>query len=261
MATVQSKDGTAISFDKIGRGEPVIMVDGALCSRGFGPLPKIGKMLSENFTVINYDRRGRNESGNTLPYSVDREIEDIEALLTEAGGSAYVVGFSSGAALALNAAAKGANIRKLVLYEAPYVLNQGGHNPPIDTAEQLSQLIAAGKRGDAVKFFMKDMVGLPAFMPFIMSLLPVWSKLKAVAHTLPYDAATLGGFAIPLKMAATVTTPTLVVGGEKSPISLRNAVQKLADAIPGSERMTLKGQTHNVSAKAIVPVLKDYFKK
>ena len=103
MATVQSKDGTAISFDKIGRGEPVIMVDGALCSRGFGPLPKIGKMLSENFTVINYDRRGRNESGNTLPYSVDREIEDIEALLTEAGGSAYVVGFSSGAALALNA--------------------------------------------------------------------------------------------------------------------------------------------------------------
>jgi pimeloyl-ACP methyl ester carboxylesterase len=261
MATVKSKDGTTIGFDKIGKGEPLIMVDGAMCSRAFGPIPKMGKMLAENFTVINYDRRGRNESGNTLPYSVDREIEDIEALITEAGGSAYVVGFSSGAALALNAAAKGANIRKLVLYEAPYVMNQGGHNPPIDTEAQLTQLIAAGKRGDAVKFFMKDMVGIPAFVPFIMSLLPVWSKLKSVAHTLPYDAAILQGFTIPTQMAATITTPTLVVGGEKSPISLRNAVEKLAKAIPRSQRMVLKGQNHNVAPKAIVPVLEEYFKR
>ncbi len=261
MATVKSKDGTTIGFDKIGKGEPLIMVDGAMCSRAFGPTPKMAKILSEQFTVFHYDRRGRNESGNTLPYSVDKEIEDIEALVTEAGGSAYVVGFSSGAALALNAAAKGVNIRKLVLYEAPYVMNQGGHNPPIDTETQLNQLVAAGKRGDAVKFFMKDMVGIPAFVPFIMSLLPIWPKLKAVAHTLPYDAAILQGFTIPTKMAATVTTPTLVAGGEKSPVSLRNAVQKLADAIPGSQRIMLKGQTHNVSAKAIVPVLIDYFKK
>jgi pimeloyl-ACP methyl ester carboxylesterase len=238
MATVKSKDGTTIGFDKIGKGEPLIMVDGAMCSRAFGPIPKMGKMLAENFTVINYDRRGRNESGNTLPYSVDREIEDIEALITEAGGSAYVVGFSSGAALALNAAAKGANIRKLVLYEAPYVMNQGGHNPPIDTEAQLTQLIAAGKRGDAVKFFMKDMVGIPAFVPFIMQ-----------------------GFTIPTQMAATITTPTLVVGGEKSPISLRNAVEKLAKAIPRSQRMVLKGQNHNVAPKAIVPVLEEYFKR
>jgi pimeloyl-ACP methyl ester carboxylesterase len=260
MPTVKSKDGTSIGYTKTGTGAPIILVDGAMCSRAFGPLPKMAEMLSANFTVYHYDRRGRNESGDTLPYSVDREVEDLEALINDAGEPVYITGFSSGAALALNAAAKGLNIKKLVLYEAPYVMNQGGHNPPIDTAAQLSQLIAAGKRADAVKFFMKDMVGIPAFVPFIMSLLPVWSKLKAVAHTLPYDAAILQGFTIPTKIAAAVTIPTLVVNGEKSPVSLRNASQKLAKAIPGAQLKALKGQTHNVSAKAIVPVLMEYFK-
>ncbi|HXB12713.1 MAG TPA: alpha/beta hydrolase [Bacteroidia bacterium] len=260
MAKVISKDGTPIGFDKIGKGEPLIMVDGAMCSRAFGPIPKMGKMLADHFTVINYDRRGRNESGNTLPYSVEREVEDIDALIKEAGGSAHLVGFSSGAALVLNAAAKGLNIKKTVLYEAPYVMNQGGHNPPKDTEAQLKQLVASGRMGDAVKFFMKDMVGMPAFFPAIMSLLPVWSKLKSVAHTLPYDAAILGDFTIPVVMAATVITPALVVGGEKSPIGLRNAVIKLAEAMPNAKQKLLKGQNHNVSAKAIVPVLVEYFK-
>lgn len=260
MAKVTSKDGTSIGFDKRGKGQPLIIVDGAMCSRAFGPTGKMGKMLAENFTVINYDRRGRNESGDTLPYSVEREVEDIAALINDVGGPAFVVGFSSGAALALRAAAAGLNIKKLVLYEPPYIVNMGGHTPPADAEAQFKRLVAEGRRSSAVKFFMKDLVGMPGIIPVIMTLTPVWSKLKAVAHTLPYDAAIMEGFTLPVKMAASVTTPTLVMSGEKSPIALRNAAQEIAEAIPNAQRKILIGQKHNVSAKAIVPVLVEYFK-
>jgi pimeloyl-ACP methyl ester carboxylesterase len=261
MATVISKDGTKIAFDKTGSGEPLILVDGALCSRAFGPTPKMAQLLSQHFTVFHYDRRGRNESGNTEPYSVDRELEDLDALIKEAGGAAFVTGFSSGAALALNAAAKGLNIKKMVLYEPPYVMNMGGYNPPVDSEAQLKNLIAAGQRSDAVTFFMKDMIGMPAIFPFIMRLTPMWSKLKAVAHTLPYDAAIMSEFSLPPAIAASVRVPTLVLGGEKSALTLRNAVKHVGESIPNAEYDFLKGQSHNVSPKAIVPVLINYFKK
>lgn len=260
MGKVISKDGTSIGYSKTGKGLPLIMVDGAMCSRAFGPTIKMAPMLEEHFTVITYDRRGRNESGDTKPYSTEREVEDLEALVNEAGGPVYMVGFSSGAALTLRAAAKKLNIKKQLLYEAPYVMNMGGHNPPADAEEQFKKLIAADKRGGAVKYFMKDLIGMPAFVPAIMSITPVWSKLKGVAHTLPYDAAVMGDYTIPNNLAAGVTIPTLVVGGEKSPIQLRNAVQALNKVIPGSQLKMLKGEDHNVSAKAIVPVMVDYFK-
>jgi pimeloyl-ACP methyl ester carboxylesterase len=260
MPKVISKDGTSIAFEKTGSGPAVIVVDGALCSRAFGPSPKIVPLLSKQFTVIIYDRRGRNESGDTLPYSVEREIEDIDALINQAGGSACLVGFSSGAALALNAAAKGLNIRKLLLYEPPYVLNMGGYNPPADSEAQLKKFIAAGQRGDAVNFFMCKMVGLPAIFAIVMRFMPVWSKLKAVAHTLPYDAAILAGFSLPVEIAASVKTPTLVVGGEKTAKTLRNAVLQLAKAMPNATSKLLKGQSHNVSMKAIAPEIIEYFK-
>ncbi len=260
MSKVISKDGTPIAYSKTGKGEPLIMVDGAMCSRAFGPTPKMAPLLAAHFTVYTYDRRGRNESGDTLPYSVEKEIEDLDALIKEAGGSVYMIGFSSGAALTLNAAAKGLNIKKMILYEAPYVMNMGGHNPPIDAEKQFKQFIASGERGKAVTFFMKDLIGMPAIFPMIMSITPVWKKLKAVAHTLPYDAAVMRDYTIPAQLAASVDTPTLVAGGEKSPIQLRNSVQKLAEAIPNSELQILKGQNHNVSAGAIVPVMMEYFK-
>jgi len=260
MAKAISKDGTSIAYSKIGKGQPLIMVDGAMCSRAFGPTPKMAPLLAENFTVFTYDRRGRNESGDTPPYSIEKEIEDLDVLIKEAGDSVYLVGFSSGAALVLQAAAKGLNIKKMVLYEAPYVMNMGGHNPPVDAEAQFKQFIASGNRGGAVKFFMKDLIGMPTIFPMIMSITPAWSKLKAVAHTLPYDAAIMGEYTIPVKLASSVTTPALVAGGEKSPLSLRNAVKQLAKAIPHTELKILKGQNHNVSAKAIVPVLVEYFK-
>src|SRR4029077_18288586 len=204
MSTVLSKDGTAIAFDKLGTGEPIILVDGALCSRSFGPLPKLAQLLEPRFTVFNYDRRGRNETGDTPPYAVERELEDIEALIAKSGGSAFVFGTSSGAALALAAAARGANIRKLALYEPPFVAVSSARTVPPDSEAQLQRLIATGRRGDALKFFMVDMVGMPAIFAYIMRVLPVWPKLKAVAHTLPYDAAVLGDFSLPKERAASV---------------------------------------------------------
>ena len=258
MAKVISKDGTSIAFEKTGTGPPVIVVDGALCSRAFGPSVKLARLLAQQFTVIIYDRRGRNESGNTQPYSVEREIEDIEAIIHEVGGSACLVGFSSGAALSLRAAAGGLNITQLLLYEPPYVLNMGGYNPPADSEAQLKKFIASGQRGGAVNFFMHKMVGLPAILPVVMRLMPVWTKLKAVAHTLPYDAAILGNFSLP-SIASNVKTPTLVVGGEKTARTLYNVVPRLADSMPNAKHIFLKGQTHNVSVKAIAPVLIDFF--
>ena len=260
MSKVLSKDGTAIAFDKLGHGEPVILVDGALCSRAFGPLPNLAKLLAPHFTVFNYDRRGRNESGDKAPYAVEHEVEDIEALIAEAGGSASVFGTSSGAALALAAAANRANIKRLALYEPPFVAGRRkGRGAPPDSEMQLRRLVDQGRRADAVKFFMVDMVGMPAIFTYIMRILPVWPKLKAVAHTLPYDAAVLGDFSLPRERAASVAVPTLVMGGEKSPVELRGAVEAVAQTIPGAKLQMLKGQTHNVDVKVLAPLLVDFF--
>ena len=253
-----SKDGTRIAYDKSGSGPLLILVDGALCSRAFGPMPKLAQLLTGNFTVITYDRRGRNESSNTQPYAAEREVEDLEALINANGGSAFVTGFSSGAALALAAAAHGLNITKLALYEPPFMVDEG-RRPPADSLHQLQTMIAENRRGDAVKFFMKDMVGVPAMVVFIMKLTPVWSKLKNVAHTLPYDVATLGDFSLPREKAASVKIPTLISGGDKSQTTLQQAVKRLSEVMPDNELKILKGQTHNVAAKAIAPVLIGFF--
>jgi pimeloyl-ACP methyl ester carboxylesterase len=259
MSKVISKDGAVIAFSRSGHGEPIILVDGALCSRSFGPMPKLARLLAPYFTVINYDRRGRGESGDTPAYAAEREVEDLQALIGEVGGSASLFGASSGAVLALTAAASGLNVKKLAMYEPPLVADSAGHHPPADSEAQLRQLIAEGGRGDAVRFFIVDMVGMPAVSVYIMRLLPIWSKLKAVAHTLPYDAAILRDYSVPKKIAASITAPTIVIGGEKSQVELRDAVRGLAAAIPGARQIMLKGQTHNVSAKVLAPVLVEFF--
>lgn len=259
MSKVTSKDGTAISFNTSGKGEPIIFVDGALCSRSFGPMPKLARLLSANFAVITYDRRGRGESGDALSYAVEREIEDIEALIAAAGGSASLFGASSGAVLAMAAAASGLSVKRLAMYEPPLVAGGGGHLPPVDSESQLRRLVAEGKSGDAVKFFVVEIVGMPAISIWIMRMLPIWRKLKAVAHTLPYDAAILGDFSVSSKATAAVKAPALVIGGERSPVELRSAVSAVADAVPGSTRQMLKGQTHNVSVKVLAPVLLEFF--
>jgi len=258
MSTVGSKDGTVIAFDRLGQGAPVILVDGALCSRVFGSLPELAKLLATRFSVYHYDRRGRNQSGDQPPYAVEREVEDIEALIAEAGEPASVFGISSGAALALAAAAEGASIKKLALYEPPFIAG-GARRVPADSEAQLKRRIAEGRRGDAVQFFLVDMVGLPAIVGYLMRVAPVWPKLKAAAHTLPYDAAVLGDFSLPRERAAAVAVPTLLIGGEKSSVELRATARATAEAVPGAQLRMLQGQTHNPSAKVVAPVLAEFF--
>lgn len=262
MSTVTSRDGTAIAFEHMGSGPPLILVDGAFCSRSFGPMPKLAPLLAKTFRVYMYDRRGRGSSGDTKPYAPQREVEDLDALIGEAGGSAYVLGVSSGAGLALEAAASGLAIEKLAVYEPPYMISPADSERHAKAAHelQLTRLITAGRRGDAVKYFMRDMVGVPALFVFMMRWMPgVWSKLEAAASTLPYDAAIMGNFSLPAQRLARVRTPTLVIGGGKSEARLRAAVDAAAKAIPDAQLRTLKGQTHNVKPEALTPVVTDFF--
>lgn len=257
MSRALSKDGTAIAFERTGGGPPLVLVDGALCSRALGPMPALAPRLASHFTVFTYDRRGRNESGDTAPYSVAREVEDLEAIVREAGGQAFVYGVSSGAALALEAAARGVPILALAVFEPPFPVDPA--RPPADHVARLRELVAAGRRNDAVRYFMRDMVGIPAALVLLMRLMPMWSKLRAVAHTLPYDAAIVLDPSLLRERVPAVRVPTLVIGGGKSPAPLRRAVEAVSAALPGAEQRILAGETHNVKPQKVAPVLVDYF--
>jgi len=237
-----------------------------LCRRAFGPMAKLAELLAPHFTVVWYDRRGRDASGDTRPYAVGREVEDLAAVIDTLGGSAYVYGASSGAALALRAAAAGAGVRKLVMFEPPYPMHDSGIDEDLLASYRgrIDGLLAAGRRGAAVALFMK-VVGVPAFGIFIMRLLPnVWPKLKAVAHTLPYDFAQLGdrpGHALPrelLSVMAAVRVPSLLGVGGKSPEWMHRSVETVANAIPGAKLVELPGQTHNAAATAVAPMIREF---
>ena len=259
MNQVISKDGTAIAYERSGTGPALILVDGALCSSTFGPMPKLAPLLAPLFTVFMYDRRGRGQSGDTLPYAREREVEDIAALIQEAGGSAFLLGLSSGAALALEAAASGLSIRKVAAYEPPYV-DHGGRNGGAQHEAQLKTLIATGNRGGAVKYFMRSMVGVPAPFVLMMQLVPgIWRKMKAVAHTLPYDAAVMSEFQVPTARLASIKVPTLAMNGSKTDARLATAARAVADAVPGAQYRTLAGQTHNVKPTVLAPVVVEFF--
>lgn len=258
MSTVTSKDGTPISYERLGSGPPVILVDGAFCSRRFGPMPKLAALLAEKFTVFMYDRRGRGDSGDTRPYAPQREVEDIAALIEAAGGHATLYGCSSGAALAMEAAASGLQVSRLAMYEPPYMVMESGRKPPLDYQQQLERMVAQDRRGDAVSYFMRDIIGLPKPMVWVMRAMPMWSGLKDVAHTLPYDTALMNGYAIPTERTAAVRAPTLVMDGEKTDVRLRAAAAAVTQAIPHARRKSLQGQTHNVAPGAVAPVLEEF---
>ncbi len=263
MEQVISRDGTKIAFERSGEGPPVILVGGAFNTRSFGPNGGLAALLADHLTVINYDRRGRGGSGDTIPYAVEREVEDIEALIEAVGGSAYVYGISSGAALALEAANRGLGIDKLALYESPFVVDDS--RPPVadDYLERLQKLVALDRRGEAIKLFMREGVGLPAVFVAMMRLMPAWSKLKAVAPTVVYDAAIVDDFQkgqpLPAGRWDSVTVPTLVTVGGKSPVWMRHAMRALADVLPNARHRTLEGQTHIVKPEALAPALVDFF--
>ena len=211
MNKVISADGTAIAYDRLGDGPAVILVDGALCSRAQGPMPALAARLAPDFTVYHYDRRGRGDSGDTAPYAVEREVEDLAALITQAGGTACVYGSSSGGALALEAAAAGLPISRLAVFEAPFVVDDSREQIPRTWVADLAGLVAAERRGDAIRYFMTKGIGLPGLVVTMMKLMPAWKRMKAVAHTLPYDAEILGDncFGQPLDVSQWASVSTV----------------------------------------------------
>ncbi|MBB6735681.1 alpha/beta fold hydrolase [Cohnella zeiphila] len=259
MKKVISKDGTPIAYDQVGSGPALILVGGALSYRLFPGFVQLAQLLAPDFTVINYDRRGRGDSGDSPSYAVAREAEDLEAVISDVGGSAFVWGMSSGAALALEAAASGLPMKRLALYEPPYMMGEHRSSaPPTDSEEQVRRMIVSGRPDAAVKFFLRTM-GAPGFAVAMMRLMPFWARMRTVANSLPYDYAVMGDFSLPARRIASVSVPTLVLGGAKSPASLRQAVGDVGKLLPNGEARLLPGQNHNVSMKVLAPELKSFF--
>jgi pimeloyl-ACP methyl ester carboxylesterase len=258
--TVTSTDATTIAFDQFGAGAPIITAAGAFNDRS--TTDPLARALAPQFMVVNYDRRGRGDSGDAPQYAVEREIEDLEALIAAVGGAAAVFGYSSGATLALRAAAAGLAITELALYEPPFVVDESRPRPPADLNQELAKLISADRRGDAVELFMTEAVGVSAETVAPMRGAPFWSAFEAVAHTLLYDDAIMGdttsGAPLPAGRGA-VNIPTLVVDGGASPAWARNAVAALEDVLPDAQRRTLEGQTHQVDPEMLAPVLGEFF--
>jgi pimeloyl-ACP methyl ester carboxylesterase len=261
VQTVISRDGTKIAYDKLGSGPPVILVNGALSDRAASA--DLARLLAGRFTAYSYDRRGRGDSGDTRPYAVEREIEDIEALIEHAGGTAYLVGFSSGAALALETASKlGSKIIKLAVYEAPYDEAAGAADKWKSYRAEQADLLAGGRRGDAVLHHMK-FVGVPDAVVAEMKASPAWAGMEALATTLPYDVAVVGNDrSVPVERAAKVLADALIIDGGASRETMpfmRTSADRIAQAIPNGQRRTIDGQAHNVSPGAIAPVLIEFF--
>ncbi len=261
MRRMRSSDGTTIAFERTGEGPAVILVGGALSDRSAAA--QLTALLAPRFTVFAYDRRGRGDSGDTAPYAVQREVEDLGALVTEAGGAAFVFGHSSGAALALEAASRGVAISKLALYEPPYIVDGSRSRLPEDYTSHINELISSGRRGEAVEYFMTEGVSVPSEMIERMRRSPMWPALEGLAHTLPYDGVIMGddmaGKPLSPERWASVTIPALVMDGGASPAWARNAVQATVDALPNAQRRTLEGQTHGAAPEVLAPVLMEFF--
>jgi len=256
-----SSDGTRIAFDRTGAGPVLVLVDGALVTRDFGGGRQLAAELAYRFTFVTYDRRGRGESGNTLPYAVEREIDDLRAVIDAVGGDVALLGQSSGAALAYEAAAAGVPTRGIVGYEAPYVgLRPDKNGTPHDFVGDLDRFIAAGENGKAVDYFMVTMVKGPWFMPVMMrAMRKVWKHLREVAPTLPYDARVMNGdFAVPTERFRGIRVPVLVLVGSKAAPEMKAAQETIAAAIPGAKHGVLEGQTHQVSPAALGPVVAEF---
>jgi pimeloyl-ACP methyl ester carboxylesterase len=258
--TVTSSDGTRIAFERLGEGPPVIVVGGATCDRVM--TRPLAEELAKHFTVINYDRRGRGDSGDTHPYAVEREVEDLGALIAEAGGAASLYSHSSGAALALHAAAHGLPIARLVLHEPPYSPDsEEERQTSREYGERLRTILAEGRRGDAVALFMTT-VGIPQEMVEGMRKEPWWAGMEKVAPTLAYDSEIMddisSGGTIPTGLLGTMPAPTLVLCGGASPAWMIDVGRQVADGLPDGRLGVLEDQEHEVPPEVLVPVLVEF---
>jgi len=261
MQTLSSPDGTTIAYDSQGEGPALVLVDGALSVHSSGSGSELAKLLAPHFTVYGFDRRGRGESGDTLPYAIDREIDDIEALIDRAGGQAFLYGHSSGGPLAMRAAlGLGGKVSKIAMYEPPYNNDPGAQESWSQYLRQLRQALAEGRRGDAVALFMR-FVGMPAEQVDGMRRAPFWPGMEAVAPTLAYDHAAIMGepWSVPTELAAGVPVPALVMAGDASFPFMPDAARVLSQALPQGQLRTLEGQTHEVNPGVLAPVLVEFF--
>lgn len=259
MQTTRSKDGTILAYDVYGSGPALIYISGASCFRSFLPIVQDAKAFAKEFTVYNYDRRGRGDSTDTQPYAIEREVEDIAALIDAAGGKAHLYGHSSGAVLALEAALRlGDRIDKIVMYDASYVHDETEKTQYNQLSQQVHSLLQSGKNAKAMTTFLKG-IGMPKAFVYLLPLIPGWRTMRALAPTLAYDIALTRDLP-PLDRAARVTVPVQVLVGEKSPAGIHNVADQLSNAIPGATFIKLTGQDHMVSAKALLPLLVRFLK-
>lgn len=266
MDKARSSDGTEIAFDRLGDGPPVILVSGASCARGVHA--QLAELLATSFTVLNYDRRGRGDSGDTQPYAVEREIDDLAAVIdaaggtaadgTAAGGPAAVFGNSSGAVLALRATAAGLPISRLALWEPPLMTDADAPRRQREYVTELTALLDAGRRGDAMALFM-TLVGLPQEMIAGLRNAPMWPGMTAIAPTLAYDAAVMGDSTPPPDLASTVKVPALVLTGGASGPWADSMARALTSVLPDAGHTTLAGQDHNVAWDILAPALTEFF--
>ena len=263
MSRVQSADGTAIGFDAWGGGQPLILVDGATSYRAVSQInAQLGGLLRDEFRVYAYDRRGRGESGDTAPYSVQREIEDLAALIADAGAPAFLCGFSSGAVLALDAAAAGLPITRLALFEPPFVVGDSRPPGPADYVQRLDAFVADGRPGDAVELFLTGAVGMPAEAIAGMRQSPFWPALESVAHTIAYDGrimgSTMSGAPLPADRWAAVSMPSLVMYGRGTEPWLIAAARALAGLLPNASLQAVDGAQHSVAPEVLAPALREF---
>ncbi|WP_329349329.1 alpha/beta hydrolase [Streptomyces sp. NBC_01261] len=251
-----SRDGTAVAYQRIGAGPPVVLVGGAMTT-GDGLLP-LAAQLAHRFEAVPYDRRGRGASGDTAPFAVAREVEDIAALIDAVGGSAALYGHSSGAALAVHAAASGLPVTEVALYEPPFALDASGAKERAEYTERLTELLAEDRRGDAVELFMA-LTGAPPQMIEGARRSPMWPGMKAIAPTLVYDDAALGDGLVPTERLASLSVPVLTIAGGASPEWMRRAARNAADAAPDGTYRVLDGQTHMVDPVVLAPLLTEFF--
>ena len=258
MKHVKSADRTQIAYETIGTGPALILIGGAFCDRNAkaAGLP-LAELLAPHFSVVSYDRRGRGDSNEASPWSIDREVEDLAALIDAAGGKASLYGISSGALLAVDAAVRGLPVAKLALYEPPIVLDPE-RRPSEAFASQLAELSSTGRRGEAVELFMTRVVQVPPPAIAGMKKSPMWSGLEALAPTLAYDIRLTANAPAAIDRAAGLAAPLAVWNGSASPPFMHEGARALAAAVAHGETRTLAGQTHDVDPRVLAPALVEW---
>lgn len=257
---VTSKDGTKIAYEVAGSGPNLLIVNGAMGHRALSFARQLRVELAKRFTVIDYDRRGRGESGDSDAYAVAREVEDIAAVIAAHKGPVHVVAQSSGAALALEAAASGVPMASLFAYEPPYMVGDPKDKPDADFEAKMWQLRKDGRRSEAVAYFMRT-VGVPGWALVIMRMMPFWKDGVAVAHTLPYDAAVMAGFDLPAKRLAKVKVPTMLAAGGKTTPTLKAGAEAASKAVPSARFQLVPKMTHAIKPAVLGPALEAFIQE